>query len=254
MTEFADSNPAAYVTGDPAPGRPAHRRSGGPPLGPLAIVTFALTIAAVIVLIAGTGSVPDPFAGAAEVAEWYAAHPAAVRVGAMLQFGAAVPLGILAASVYARQLRLGVRVPGPVIGLYGGIAASVALLVSALVTWSLGFPGADAVPESTATLARLAFGLGGVGYATGLGLLIAGIAVPALILRFVPRWLAVLGLVLGGLGELSFLSLALEPLQALLPVVRFGGGAWLIAIAFLLPAVRAKRGPNDPAGAHATTR
>lgn len=244
MTEFADSD--SHPTAHPA-ARAAHRRSGGPPLGPLAIVSLALTVASAVVLIAGTGSAPDPFAPAAEVAAWYAAHPVVVRVGAMLQFGAAVPLGILAASVYARQLRLGVRVPGPVIGLYGGVAASIALLASALVTWSLGVPGADAAPEATAALARLAFGLGGVGYATGLGLLVAGIAVPALILRFVPRWLAALGLVLGGLGELSFLSLALDPLQVLLPVVRFGGGAWLIAIAFLLPAVRAKRGPQAPA-------
>ncbi|GAA0436266.1 hypothetical protein Acor_65190 [Acrocarpospora corrugata] len=136
------------------------RGAGGPPLGSLAIVTLALTIAGVVVLVAGTGSAPAPFADATKVAGWYAAHPMAVRIGALLQFGAAVPLGILAASVYARQLRLGVRVPGPVIGLYGGIAASIALLCSALVTWSLSFPGVDASPQVTAILARLAFGLG----------------------------------------------------------------------------------------------
>ncbi|RDV46789.1 hypothetical protein DOE76_01775 [Leifsonia sp. ku-ls] len=223
------------------------RRPGGPPLGPLAIVTLSLTVAAVAVLVAGTGSVPDPFADPAAVAAWYAEHTVAVRVGALLQFGAAVPLGILAASAYARQLRLGVRVPGPVIGLFGGIAASIALSTSALVTWSLTGalgPGADGV---AAALARLAFALGGVGYATGLGLLMAGIAVPAYILRLVPRWLAGVGLVLAALGELSFLSLVIDPLQALLPVVRFGGGAWLIAAAFLLPVARPRRGGSADA-------
>ncbi|MGO4594216.1 hypothetical protein AB4Z18_10390 [Leifsonia sp. 2TAF2] len=227
-----------------SPSRSRRSQSGGPPLGPLAIVAFVLTLAGVATLLVGTGSAPDPFATPREVTAWYTLNPTAVRIGALLTFGSAVPLGIFAATVYARQLRLGVRVPGPVIGLYGGIAASFALLTSALVTWSLSFPsgpGADAV---TATLARLAFGFGGVGYATGLGLLMAGIAVPAYILRLVPRWVAGIGLVLGALGELSFLTLAIEQLQPLLPIVRFGGGAWLIAIAFLLPVNRAKRRPQ----------
>ncbi|OZB81837.1 hypothetical protein [Microbacterium sp. 13-71-7] len=220
------------------------RRPGGPPIGPLAIVTFALTIAGVVTLLAGTGSAPAPFAPAADIAAWYAAHALPIRIAATLQLGAAVPLGILAASVYARQLRLGVRVPGPVIGLYGGIAASLLLLVSALVTWSIA-SGSDPVdPGTTAALGRLAFGLGGVGYAVGMGLLIAGIAVPAYILRLIPRWLALVGLVIAAAGEVSFLSLVLDPLQALLPVVRFGGGAWLIAAAFLLPRDRPRRDPR----------
>lgn len=223
-----------------------HRRAGGPPLAPLAFVSFALTVAAVSTLIAGSGSTPAPFASPAEVSAWYAANPVAVRVGAMLQFGSAVPLGILTASVYARQLRLGVRVPGPAIGLFGGIAASIVLATSALVTWALSFPDALGSHDAAALLARFSFGLGGVAYATGLGLLIAGIAVPALILRFIPRWLAVAGLVLGAAGELSFLSLALESLQALLPIVRFGGGVWLITVAFLLPRSRPRRDPSDP--------
>jgi hypothetical protein len=223
------------------------RRSGGPPLGPLAIVSLALTVAAVVTLVAVTGSAPAPFAAPAEIAAWYAAHPTAIRVAALLQFGSAVPLGILAASVYARQLRLGVRVPGPVIGLYGGVAASIALMGSALVTWSLAFPDVSGTPATAAILARLSFGLGGVAYATGIGLLTAGIAVPALILRLLPRWLAGIGLVLAAAGELSFLSLVLDPLQPLLPIARFGCGIWLIAAAFLLPLTRPRRGPGGDA-------
>ena len=220
------------------------RRPGGPPLGPLAIVTFALTIAGVVTLLAGTGSAPAPFAPAADIAAWYAGYALPIRIAATLQLGAAVPLGILAASVYARQLRLGVRVPGPAIGLYGGLAASLLLLVSALVTWSIASGTDPADPGGTAALGRLAFALGGVGYAVGMGLLIAGIAVPAYILRLLPRWLALVGLVIAAAGEVSFLSLVLDPLQVLLPVVRFGGGAWLIAAAFLLPRDRPRRDPR----------
>jgi len=223
----------------------ASRRPGGPPLGPLAIVTFVLTLAGVVTLLAGTGTVPAPFAPASDVADWYSGHALMIRIAATLQLGAAVPLGILAASVYARQLRLGVRVPGPVIGLYGGIAASLLLIGSALGTWAIVSGPEAADPATAAALGRLAFALGGVGYAVGMGLLIAGIAVPALILRLIPRWLALVGLVIAAAGEVAFLSLVIDPLQALLPLVRFGGGAWLIAAAFLLPRDRPRRGPRS---------
>lgn len=223
-------------------------RSGGPPLGPLAIVTFALTLAGVLTLVLGAGSAPAPFAPASQLSEWYATNALTVRIAATLQFGAAVPLGILAASVYARQLRLGVRVPGPVIGLYGGIAASVMLMISALASWAIVAGPEAADPGVAAAFARFAFTLGGVGYAVGLGLLIAGIAVPALILRFVPRWFALVGLLIALIGEISFLALAIDPLQFLLPIVRFGGGVWLIVVAFALPRARARRASTPRLG------
>lgn len=157
----------------------------------------------------------------------------------MLQFGSAVPLGIFAATVYARQLRLGVRVPGPAIGFFGGIIAAVFLMLSGLITWLLGRSEVVADTALAQTLAFLAYLTGGVGFVVGLGLLVAGIAVPSLILGFMPRWLAWAGLVIAALSELSFLSMVLEPLQFLLPVGRFGGLVWLVAAGFLLPRRRA---------------
>ena len=68
-----------------------------------------------------------------------------------------------------------------------------------------------------------------------MGLLVAGIAVPALILRLVPRWFAWAGLVIAALSELNFLAMMIEPLQLLLPVGRFGGLLWLAGAGFLLP-------------------
>jgi hypothetical protein len=73
----------------------------------------------------------------------------------------------------------------------------------------------------------------------GLGLFVAGLAVPTLILGLLPRWLAWIGLLVAVLSELSFLSMTVEPLQVLLPIGRFGGLAWLIAAGFLLPRSRA---------------
>ena len=149
-----------------------------------------------------------------------------------------IPLGILAASAFARLNQLGVRVPGPSIGLFGGVTASILLMVSALASYALSRPEITADASVALALSFLAFATGGVGYATGIGLLIAGIAVPSLILRLLPRWLSWTGLVIAALAELSFLSLVIEPLQFLLPIARFGGIVWLIFAGFLLPTDR----------------
>lgn len=216
-------------------------RAGGPNPGIVAAVSLGLTLAGLVTSAAMTSgqTFVSPFSAPAQVVAYFQEHPDAVRVASMIQFGSAVPLGIYAATVYARLLRLGVRVPGPGIGFFGGITAAAFLMLSALVGWVLSRPEITTDVTLTQALSFLAFITGGVGYVIGMGLLVTGIAVPALILRFVPRWLAWTGLVIAALSELSFLSMAIEPLQFLLPVGRFGGLLWLIAIGFLLPQNRA---------------
>lgn len=233
------------ATDRPQPG--ARRGSGGPPLGGLAVVHGALVLLALIVGFAAAG--PDafvsPYAGAAAVAQHAQQDATALRVVALLQFGSAVPLGILAATAFARLQRLGVRVPGPSIGFAGGLTASILLMVSAFATFLLSRPELTSDPRLALTFSFAAFVTGGVGYVTGLGLLLAGMAVPALILGLLPRWLAWAGLVVAALAELSFLSLAIEPLQFLLPIGRFGGIAWLIAAGFLFPLDRREVREHD---------
>ncbi|XAS69117.1 hypothetical protein V3C33_07630 [Micrococcaceae bacterium Sec5.7] len=216
-------------------------RSGGPNPGILAVVSLGLTVAGLVTSAVMTGgqTFVSPFSAAAQVAAYFQENPDAVRLASTIQFGSAVPLGIYAATVYARQLRLGVRVPGPAIGFFGGMTAAVFLMLSALVGWLLSRPEITTDVTLTHALSFLAFIAGGVGYVVGMGLLIAGIAVPALILGLVPRWLAWTGLVIAALSELSFLSMAIEPVQFLLPIGRFGGLLWLVAAGFLLPQNRA---------------
>ena len=226
---------------DTATGASPGTRSGGPHPGVLALIAFALTVGGIVVGVVASGgtALGSPFAPTDDVVARYTGASGVIRVVALFQFGAAVPLGIFGATVYARQLRLGVRVPGPAIGFYGGIVASVMLMTSALVSWVLSRPEVTVDPVLTHALAFLSFATGGVGYVVGMGLLVAGIAVPALILGLMPRWLAWAGLVIAALSELAFLSMVFEPLQVLLPVGRFGGGIWLIAAGFLLPVSRA---------------
>jgi hypothetical protein len=213
------------------------RRPDGPHPGILALVSLALTIAGLIASVAlGSGqTIPSPLGSTADVAQYYLRHPAAASVSGFFVFGSAVPLGIFAATAYARLLRLGIRVPGPGIGYFGGIAASVLLGISGLVTWVIGQPISGQSTATIHTLAYLGYALGGVGFVTGIGLLIAGIAVPALILRLVPRWLAWTALVIALVSELSFLSMLVPALSFTLPIGRFGGLLVLIVIGFMLP-------------------
>jgi hypothetical protein len=72
-----------------------------------------------------------------------------------------------------------------------------------------------------------------------LGLLCAGISVPALFMRLLPKWVAVMGIALGVIGELSALSLVIPQALFLIPLTRFPGFVWLIAAGFRLPNRRA---------------
>ena len=201
------------------------------------MVVLALTLVGLVVgaALSGGAILASPFGASADVAHRYQEFWLATRVAAWLQFGSAVPLGIYAATVYARLQRLGVRVPGPGIGFFGGITASIMLMTSALTEWVLSRPEITGDAPLTQALSFFAFITGSVGFVVGIGLLIAGIAVPALILRLTPRWFAAAGLVIAALSELSFLAMVVEPLQFLFPIGRFLGLIWILVAGFLLP-------------------
>ncbi len=220
------------------------RAAGGPHPGILGLASLGLLIGSLIsmAVLSGGGTITSPFGDTDTVAAFFADHGFAVRFAAMLQLGSSIPLGIYAATVYARQQRLGIRVPGPNIGLFGGTAAAILLAVSAIVTWTQSQDVVSADPELTHALAYVSFAAGGFAHVLGLGLLVAGIAVPALLLRLVPAWFAWIGLVIAVLAELSFLTMVLEPLQFLIPIGRFGSLIWLVAAGFLLPKTRHQQG------------
>lgn len=213
------------------------RRPDGPPLGPVATAALGLTVVAVLLpaLIAGR-FYPSPLTDAALLASYFGGHHFAVTVTALFTFGSSVPLAILAASASVRLNHLGVRVPGPTIALTGGLLASASLAGSGLVTWVLSRPDvAGAGTGLVHALADLGYALGGPGFVVPLGLLLAGIAVPAVIVGLVPRWLAWVGLVLAAACEVATLTVLWDGFAPLLPIGRFLGLAWLVAVAFLLP-------------------
>lgn len=64
---------------------------------------------------------------------------------------------------------------------------------------------------------------------------------PGLLVRLLPRWLAVAGLVIAAVAELSTLALVAPAFAVLLPLARFPALLWLIAAAALLPVTRPAR-------------
>lgn len=214
--------------------RPRPRRQG-PPLPLPALAWAGLTIAGAV-LYPGT----RPTDNAATTLVKLQAGPLVGPLSAMLLVASAAPLAVWAATAHQRLHTLGARVAGPTIGLVGAAMAAVALALSGLAAWTAsGVAGLGDAPLAHA-LTLLAFGAGGPVFALGFSLLIAGVAVPALILRLVPRGLAVAGLLVAGLGALAVLVLLVPGLAPILPVVRFGGLLWLVAISFVLPRSRSR--------------
>ncbi|KJE25218.1 hypothetical protein FF36_00351 [Frankia torreyi] len=223
--------------------RSGRQGGGGPPLGILAVVFTALLVAglAVSTAMAGGDIFPSPFSSSPTILAYFHDHRDPVRVSAFLQFAASVPLAIYAATVSARLRTLGVRVPGPTIALAGGVVAATMLALCGLVSWVLARPDVLDEPAVVRALHDLAFVTGGTGHVVFLGLLVAGVAVPGLLAGLLPRPLAVAGLVVATIAELSTITLLVSDAAVLLPLARFTALAWLVATGFLLPRTRATR-------------
>jgi hypothetical protein len=231
----------------PASTRQHHRADAGPPLVALAAVSAGLLVAGLITSSVMAGETfPSPFAPPEVVQAYFRTSSAAVVASAFFTFASAVPLAIYAATVSARLHNLGIRNPGATIALVGGVLAAGFLGLSGMFSWTLSRPEILAEPAVVHALQALSFLTGGPGHVVLLGLLLAGVAVPGLLAGLLPRWLAVTGLVLAAIAELSTLALLLDGATYVLPVARFGGLLWLITAGALLP--RRRRAANDTTG------
>src|SRR5215469_16432993 len=212
----------------------------GPHLGLLAIVYTCLFNAGLYFVVSFTGGphFPGPWEPAETIVSYFRGHPGSVLWCASLQFGAAIPLGIYAATVVSRLQFFGVRAAGIYIALFGGFMTAFNIVVSSQVMWVMAYAGAAQNADVLRAFYYLAFALGGVGFSVPLGLLIAGICIPAAFMKLLPKWLIVFGLVIGVIGELSWFDLITPEALPLIPLTRFPGFVWLIAAGFLLPRSR----------------
>ena len=219
------------------PENPRFNKHHGPYPGNLAIIYILLLAASLILfsVLSNGAPYPRPFGDLAAARQIYEQFPLAIRLNALFQIGSAIPLGLLTAALTSRLHFLGVNVTGVSIALFGGIAASLLMMLSGLCTWVLSQPGIVGGDLSTMhSLQLLSFGSGGMGFAATLGLFMAGISVPCLFGGYAPRWVAWLGLILAGIAELSVLGFVFPALYYLLPVVRFPSTIWMVGVGFTM--------------------
>jgi hypothetical protein len=213
-------------------------QQGGPPLVVLAAISFVLLIGGLAIGVAIGGVPPSPFTAGASIQNFFVAHPVAAQAAAVGAFAASVPLAIYTATVSARLRQLGVTAPGATIALAGGVLAAGALALCGLLVWTLSRPEVTADGALVRALYFLVFLTGGPGHVVVLGLLVAGVAVPSLILGLLPNTVAWAGLVIAAIAEVTALVLVWPPLMVLLPVARIPALVWLIIAGAMLPLQR----------------
>jgi hypothetical protein len=218
----------------------SNTKHAGPNPGIVAIVYTLLFNAGLYFVISFTGGphFPGPWESSETIAAYFQDHSRAVLACAFLQFGAAIPLGIFTATMVSRLQFLGVRVAGAHIALFGGLMAAFNMAASALVLWVMAYPGIAQDAAVLRALYYLTFAFGGVGFSVPLGLLMAGLCIPAAFFKLLPKWLVVFGIVLAVIGELSALALVIPNALFLIPLTRFPGFIWLIGAGFALPKTR----------------
>lgn len=209
----------------------------GPHPGVLAVIFMLLFITGLsfVVSFADGTHFPSPYESADTIIKYFQLHAADVLMAAFFQFGAAIPLGLLTATLVSRLQFLGNRAPGTFIAMYGGFATSLSIIISSSVMWVLAYDGIADNGAISRMLYYVCFAIGGVGYSVPLGLLIAGVAVTSAFSRFLPKWLWIAGIVIAVIGELSWFSMIFPKLLPLIPLTRFPGFIWLIIVGFMLP-------------------
>ena len=207
----------------------------------LASISLGLLVVGLLIAGALGGIPPLPYGSAAAVVDYVRSQPDAIRVASVTVFGSSVPLLIYAATASARLRQLGVTAPGATIALAGGVLAAGGLGLSGLLLWPLAERDVAADSGVVHALYDLVYLAGGPGHVVMLGLLVAGIAVPSLILGLVPKPLARTGLAIAVLAELATLVLIWPPISPLLPIARFSALVWLLVVGALLPHRRTNR-------------
>jgi hypothetical protein len=181
---------------------------------------------------------PGPWEPASVILPYFQTHAAAVLICLFLQSGATICLGLFVAATVGRMHFLGVRSAGLWIALFGGLLTVFNGIAASLMIWTMIRPEIVSQPSSLLPLYFLSYAFGGPGFSIPMGLFMAGVSVPALIMKLLPRWIAIPGLALAVFGELSWIHLVSPAVLFHIPLTRFPGFLWLIALGFALPKTR----------------
>ena len=201
----------------------------------LSLICLGLLFGGLAVGVALGGVMPLPYGPVTAVQAYVRAQPVAVQVIATAAFASSVPLAIYAATVSTRLRQLGVTAPGATIALTGGTLAAGALALTGLLAWTLSRSEVSADTALVRAVYLLVFLVGGPGHIVALGLLVAGMAVPGLILGLTPKPVARTGLAIAALAESTTVVLIWPELGPMLPIARLSALIWLVVAGALLP-------------------
>ncbi|WP_051836095.1 hypothetical protein [Streptomyces sp. NRRL WC-3742] len=115
-----------------------------------------------------------------------------------------------------------------------GTASAVLLALSASTSWVLSMVHSTAELALSRALMDLTFITGAAPAVGTLGLVLWQVSRAALVSRALPSWVARSGLVLAVASLLSLLSLVAEPATLLIPVGRYLGFVWFVAVSVTL--------------------
>jgi hypothetical protein len=210
----------------------------GPHLGAVAIVYMVLFNAGLypVTIFADKVHFPGPWEPGEVIVSYFQTHAVPVLLCAFLQFGATIALGVFTATVVSRLRFLGVRnAAGPWIALFGGFATALHGIAASSLLQVMVHPAIRQDPTLLTALYYLSYAFGGPGFSVPMGLLLAGVSIPAAVMQLLPKWVWGFGLVLALCGELSWFNIITSKALFLVPLTRFPSFIWLIAVGFMLP-------------------
>lgn len=217
----------------------AIKRHQGPHLALLAILYTLLFNAGLypVTAMAGRPYWPGPWESPNVIVPYFQTHHTQVLTCIFLQFGATICLGLFTVVAVSQLRFLEVRSAGPWIALFGGLLTVFNGIAAGFTAWTMIHPVVAQSPSVLLGLYYLSYAFGGPGFSIPIGLLMAGISISALLHKVLPKWICILGIVLAIIGELSWFHLISPSLLFLVPLTRFPGFIWLIAVGITLPRV-----------------
>ena len=215
-------------------------KHAGPPLWLLASLYTVLFLAglAPVTAVGGPPFFPGPWVSAPVIVEYFQTQAPRVLAFVVLQTGAMICLGLFTSAIVSRLHFLGIRAAGAHIALFGGFLTVFNSLAAGFATWAMIHPAVAQNPSILLGLYYFSFALGGPGFSVPMGLLMAGVSVSSAFRKLLPKWIIILGLVLAAAGELSLFHFVIPGLLFLIPLTRFPGFIWIVAVGFAMPRSR----------------
>ena len=205
-------------------------------LAALSYVVFFVVSLVLPGLLGQNGGAPlvTPYSTNTEVASYLAATGhGGVPVAAFCQAVSGIALLVFAGWAPQYLRRIG-RDAHAGLARTCGTAAAVFLLLSASVQWILSQQGIADNLAVYRTVMDLSFVAGAAVQVTTTGLLTAAVSAGARSAGSLPKWLTWFGLGVAALSALSMLSLLFKAASPFLPICRYLGMVWFLALAALL--------------------